>query len=202
MSKLFLVRHGSIKLNDVRRFWGKTDIELSDEGVRQAKAVRDRISEQKIDAVYTSTLKRTCATAEIIAAKHNLVITACPELNELNFGYVEGLTFDEIKRRYPELAKVLNDWNSRPEFPGGESFDELNTRVQKFLARLKVHKPDEKILIVAHAGSLRLIICNLLGISTQHWKQMQIDFASLSIVETFPRGSILSLLNDVSHLKS
>ena len=124
-----------------------------------------------------------------------------PELDEINFGWVEGLTFEEIKRLHPELAEVLNDWNAHPKFPGGESLDELNNRVQKFLKRLKKHKPEETILIVAHAGTLRLMICNLLGIDMKHWRQMQLDLASLSIMETYPQGAILSLLNDVSHLK-
>ncbi len=202
MPRLLLVRHGNTNLDNVKKFWGKTDVELSADGIRQAEKLRDRLATQRIDAIYASNLSRARLTAEIIASKHHLDITTRAELSEINFGLVEGLTFDEISQLYPELAETLSNWNTRPKFPGGESLDELNNRVQKFLKRLKKHKPEEAILIVAHFGTLRLIICNLLEIGLEHWQQMRLDLASLSIVETYPQGTILSLLNDVSHLKS
>ena len=201
MSKLFLIRHGETKLNSSQRFWGQTDVDLSAAGIRQARRLRNRLANEKIKTIYASNLKRVLATAEIIAAKHQLKITTCPELAEINFGFLEGLTFDEISQLHPELAKELSNWHVLPKFPGGESFDELNARVCEFLGRLEKHKPEETILIVAHSGSLRLLICNLLDIGLEHWRQILIDLASLSILETYPQGTILNLLNDVSHLK-
>lgn len=202
MTKLLLVRHGNTRLDNATRFWGKTEVQLNSDGIRQAQSLRDRLATQKIDAIYASNLGRARMTAEIIASKHRLDITTLAELEELNFGLVEGLTFDEIKRLHPELAETLSDWKIRPKFPGGESLDDLNNRVQKFLKRLDKHKPKETILIVAHSGTLRLIICNLIDISPEHWWQVKIDFASLSIVENYPQGTVLSLLNDVSHLET
>ena len=200
MAKLLLVRHGDNRLDGALRFWGKTDIELSAGGFRQAQKLRDRLAKQKISAVYTSNLSRSRHTAEVITSVHKLKVVTSEELDELNFGWVEGLTFDEIEKLYPEFAVVLADWRSRPRFPGGESLDELNRRVQAFLEKLRKHKPGETVLIVAHSGTLRLMICNLLGIGLEHWRQIQVDLASLSIVETYEQGALLSLLNDVSHL--
>lgn len=202
MSRLLLVRHGNTKLDNARRFWGRTDVELSNDGMKQAEKLRDRLATQPVNTIYTSALSRARRTAEIIASKHRLNITICAELNEINFGWVEGLTFEEISQRHPELSETMSDWRIRPAFPGGESLDELNCRVQAFLKRLEKHRPEETVLIVAHAGTLRLMICNLLEIELEHWRQMQLDLASLSMVETYPRGAILSLLNDVSHLRS
>ena len=132
MSRLFLVRHGNTKLNNAKRFWGNTDVPLSDEGIRQAEKLRDRLATDKINTIYASNLSRARLTAEIIASRHQMKITPCKELGELNFGWIEGLTFEEIKRLHPEFAEILSDWNTRPKFPGGESLDELNNRVQKF----------------------------------------------------------------------
>jgi alpha-ribazole phosphatase len=56
--------------------------------------------------------------------------------------------------------------------------------------------------VVAHGGPLRLMICSLMGIGIKHWLHIRIDLASLSIMETYPEGTILTLLNDTSHLKS
>lgn len=201
MSRIILVRHGNTKLNSGKRFWGKTDVTLSNFGIRQAEQLRDRLADEKIEAVYTSTLSRARLTAEIIASGHKCNITACDELNELNFGFVEGLTFEEIKRQYPDLGEVLSGFDTLVQFPGGESFTELDNRVQKFLETLHKYKPKETILIVSHSGTLRLMISHLLGIGIEHWRKIRLDMASLSIIETYPQGSILSSLNDISHLR-
>jgi len=200
MSKLLLVRHGNTKLNSAERFWGQTDVELSAQGIKQAERLRDRLSTQPIDSVYTSNLRRARVTAEIIASRRELKITSCAELGEINFGQVEGLTFSEISQRYPDLAEAMASWSQPSRFPGGEGPEELNSRVRKFLPRLAGHGPDETILIVAHAGTLRMLICNLLGLELGYWRRIRLDLASLSILETYPRGEVLSLLNDVSHL--
>ena len=202
MAKLLLVRHGNTKLNSTERFWGQTDVELSAEGIRQAEQLRDRLTTQKIDTVYASNLSRAMVTAQIIASRHQAKIITRDELGEINFGDVEGLTFNEISQLHPELAESMANWSVHPGFPGGETIDELNERVNKFLPELKKHPPEETVLIVAHSGILRLMICNLLVIEQEHWRQLRINLASLSILETYPRGAILSLLNDISHLDS
>ena len=201
MAKIILVRHGDTRLNSAQRFWGQTDVELSQEGLNQAERLRDFLTTVEIDAVYTSNLSRAADTAEIITSKHQVKITTCKELAEINFGDLEGLTFEEISRQHPEMAELLSTWSIRPRFPGGESVDELNKRVSKFLLRLRKHADEEVILIVSHAGVLRLMVCNLLGLGLQHWRQIRIDLASLSVVETYTQGAILSSLNNTSHLK-
>ncbi len=200
MSKLLLVRHGDTESGSTLRYWGQSDVKLSAVGLRQAERLSDRLATERIDAIYTSYLQRALVTAKVIASKHQANVITCPELNEVNFGKIEGLTFDEVSQLYPEVAKL---WVSRSlslEFPEGENFDKLNNRVSKFLSRLDKHAPEETILIVAHAGPLRLLVCHLLGLELRHWRQFRLDLASLSIVETYSQGVILNLLNDVSHL--
>jgi len=201
LARLLMARHGNTEGNSELRFWGQTDIALSTAGVRQAERLAHRLATEPIDAAYTSNLSRAVRTAEIIASRHMLTISVCPELGEINFGQLEGLTFDEISKQHPEQAKMLSDRALPPRFPGGESLAQLNERVNTFLSRLPQHPADQTILIVAHSGVLRLLICNLMGIDLRHWRQIRIDLASLSILETYPRTAILTLLNDVSHLQ-
>jgi len=200
VARLLLIRHGKTKLHKDDRFWGKTDIPLSNIGIKQAGQLRARLASEKIAAVYSSSLSRARVTAEIIAAGHKLGVQPCSELCECSFGYAEGLTYPEIKKLYPFLAEELNN-RTAVTFPGGESLDKLNQRVIAFLKRLEKHKPQDTVAVVAHGGPIRLIICNLLGFEQKHWQQLRVDLASLSIVDTYPRTSILSLLNDTSHLK-
>ena len=201
MSKLLLVRHADTEANSAERYWGSTDVRLSAAGLRQVERLRDRLATEKIDIIYSSDLQRTLVTAETIASGHNLAVITCTELREINFGKLEGLTFDEIHQSYPELTELLVGRSLALRFPGGESIEELNNRVSKFLNSLVKHTAEETILIVAHSAPLRLLLCHLLGIELQRWRQFRFDFASLSILETHPQGAILSLLNDVSHLR-
>ena len=200
MSKLLLVRHGNTKLNSAERLWGQTDVELSADGMRQAQRLCDRLAAQKIDAIYTSNLQRASVTAKIIASSHQADTVICPELREINFGKIEGLTFKEVSQLYPEVTRLWSKWSLALKYPGGESVTEFNNRVSKFLERLEKHTPEETILIVAHSAPLRLLICHLLGIDMRHWRQIRLDLASLSILDTYPQGAILNLLNDISHL--
>ena len=201
MSKLLLVRHGDTVLNSAQRFWGQTDVELSAAGLRQAERLRHRLAEQRIDVVYSSDLQRALVTARTIASGHQLEVIICPELRETNFGECEGLTFEEIIQLYPDMAEWWANWSLQLRFPGGERADEVNTRVTGFLDRLKKHAPEETILIVAHSAPLRMMICHLLGMELWHWRQFRLGLASLSILETYQQGAIISLLNDTSHLE-
>ncbi len=200
MARLLLIRHGQTKLHQADRFWGRTDIEMSDIGIRQAEQLRDRLGRYKIGTIYSSTLRRAISTAEIIASRHKVKVKPCEELCECSFGYAEGLTFKEISQKFPELAEKLGSGKA-VAFPGGESLEQLDIRVQSFLEKLTQLKPPATVAIVAHGGPLRLIICHLLGLGIEHWLQLRVDLASLSIVETYPGGTILNLLNDTSHLK-
>jgi len=200
LPRLLLVRHGETELKSSERLWGHTDVKLDTLGLKQAERLRDRLALEKIDAIYSSNLQRASVTAEIIASRRQLALVACAELREFNYGKVEGLTHEEINQLYPEFYKSMMQKIPNLRFPGGESVYQLNNRVSQFLDRLKKHTPEQTILIVAHFGLLRILLCRLLGIGIKRRWQIHLDLASLSILETNQQGVILSLLNDVSHL--
>lgn len=200
MSRLILVRHGDTELNSAERYWGSTDVRLSGAGLRQAERLRDRLATERIDAIYSSDLKRAMVTAETIASRHHLEVITCVELREMNFGELEGLNFSEISRLYPEVTKLWLERSPKLKCPGGDSIEDFNQRVSRFLPRLENHTPQETVLIVAHSGPLRSLLCYLMGIGPERRWQFRLDMASLSILATYPEGAIISLLNDVSHL--
>jgi len=201
LSRLLLVRHGNTELNSAQIFVGHTDVELSATGHWQVEKLRDRLSTEKIDVIYSSDLRRALGTAETIASPHRLEVIACPELREFDYGELDGLTFAEICRLHPEVAELCACWSLRLKFPGGESVDQLRQRVSGFLDRLQQHSPEQTVLVVTHGGLLRLMVCALLGIDLRHWGQINIDLASLSIVDTYPEAAVIGLLNDTSHLR-
>ena len=201
LSRLLLVRHGDIATDNTERFWGHTDIALNETGILQAERLAERLSKEPIDEIYTSDLSRAFQSAEIIASRYHLNITTSEKLREIHFGDIEGLTFEEVNRQYPELSKSWSDDDLHIRFPNGESFIELEERVSGFISEVNLHNRDCTILIVSHGGLLRMLICYVLGLNVKHWKQLCLDKASLSIVDTYPETALLSLLNDVSHLK-
>lgn len=201
--RLFLVRHGLTDHNSAGRFMGHTDAELSLEGFRQVEKLRARLAEEKLDVIYSSDLRRTMVTAEVIASAHkDIEIVRCPELREVNYGQAECLTFEEIKKQYPDLAQAIREFNCPSiKFPGGENWEAFTERALKFRDRLNAHKPDHKILIVSHGGPIRTLLCDIIGVGQAHWRTFRVDNASLSILDTYQQRVILSLLNDTSHLK-
>jgi alpha-ribazole phosphatase len=200
LSRIILVRHGDTAADSGRRYWGKTDVALSEEGLRQAERLRDRLAAEKIDVMYSSTLQRARITAATIASKHDLPVTFCPEIDEMNFGELEGLTWSEISERYPDFTAQWEKQLPPLRWPGGESIEEIVRRVGVFAESLKQHADGETALVVAHSGTLRTLICHLMGIDPVHRRQLRTDMASISILENHLLGANLLSLNDKSHL--
>jgi alpha-ribazole phosphatase len=200
LAKLLLVRHGETEQNSALRYWGRTDVGLGAMGLRQAEQLRDRLATEKMDCVYSSVMKRAVVTAQTIASLHRTEVVRCPELREIDFGKLEGLNFNEVSVQYPEIAHMWIHHDTELVYPDGESLPLLDQRIAEFKARLDKHAQNETILIVAHSGVLRTLICQVLGLEMKNRWNLRIDLASLSIVETYPNTAIMSLLNDTSHL--
>jgi len=195
--KLILTRHGETIENQKGIMQGHLPGHLSKQGVEQAKKLALRLKHNEIDAIYSSDLKRALNTAQIITSKHNLAVIPCKELREIDFGELEGMTFDEIQRYYPDWDGV----DSNESIPNGESLSQFASRIELFIARLVEQTDDKTVLVVAHGGSLQVLVCILLGINTKHWWQIRLYSASLTIVEGYPDAVVLSLLNDTCHLE-
>ncbi len=201
MTTLLLVRHGESEWNKVGRYQGHSDTSLSTTGVWQAERLRDRLAGQRIDAVYSSDLKRALDTAQTVVSKRNLVVVSCQELREISFGEFEGMTFKEIQQCYPGI-KWWDNQNMEVNIPGGETVGQLASRVGQFVPRLSQHMAEDVVLVVAHYGSLGMLACTLLGIGIEHWWQLRLSSTSLTVVEVYPGATVLSLLNDTHHLES
>lgn len=204
MARLILVRHGETEWNRLSRYQGQTDIELNETGIRQAHRAAERLARERVNAIYSSDLKRARQTAEIIAAKHEVgAVHESSLLREMHFGDFEGLTFDQIEERFQLIFSASPSWRSRGPHvraPNGESIADLAERLQRFWEELAKHGPEETLLIVAHGGPIQVLICHLLGIGLEHWWQIRLSGASISILDTYPQGTSLALLNSTSHL--
>jgi alpha-ribazole phosphatase len=122
------------------------------------------------------------------------------ELNEVNFGHIEGITFEEACGLYPDVTDLWRCGSVKLCFPGGESFQDFAQRVNTFLDRLKTHREEETVMLVGHGGPYKVLVCSLLGLPIEHYWQFRFEMASVSIIDIYPTGAMLGKLSDMSHL--
>lgn len=197
MTRVFLIRHGETQDEETGRvFKGTTDIPLSTKGVSRMKKAGEFLASFKLDAVYTSALSRCKDSGTFVASHHGLGIQVEPQLNEINFGRWEGQTFEEIKKSYPgELRAWLGDLENEAP-PEGETLPDAQKRVVRAFEGIVERHNGENCAIVAHAGTLRLILCHLLELRLSNMFKIGQDYGCINIVD-FRRNlsPLVSLIN-------
>ena len=203
MLKLLLVRHGETDWNAQGRYQGHSDLPLNPKGFKQVQQLAERLLPLQIDFVFSSDLQRALQTAQILVTGRETTIQTDPQLREMNFGLLEGVTFIEAMQRWPGMIeKWLQDHNQPPQ--GGEPIDAFDQRVSRFYDVLRQNFDQKTVLIVAHGGPLRKIIQLLLqtaASSSPAW-WINLDHASLSEFQVDPQTIIIDRLNDTGHLKN
>lgn len=204
MTKVILVRHGQTLWNLEMKYQGHCDVALTDKGIQQAELAANRLANEEVSAVYASDLNRAFKTAECIANKHNLGVTAIPELREINFGDWEGMTFEGISdptnsHWSEEMSKVFSH-PGEAQIPGGETFHEVKERAMAALKQLVAKHPNQTIVVVSHGGTIRTVLCDILDIHLNNiWKIKQ-DNTAINILEYYDDEVFVSLVNDAQHL--
>jgi broad specificity phosphatase PhoE len=155
---LFLVRHGENLANITREFsYKKVDYPLTELGVRQAEQTAAYFAGmndgQRIDAIFSSPLKRAVQTAEIVGAATGHDVTVIEELREINCGDFDGVPpTDAMWDHHDRILRSWRDGDHSARFPGGEDFHMLRARARTALARAVAGRSDQRLLIVAHGG--------------------------------------------------
>jgi len=200
-TRVFLVRHGATVLTAEDRFAGATNVQLSDEGRRQAGRLALRLANENITVVYASPLDRTVETASIIAAPHKLEVHKRDGLKEISHGHWEELTRKEVDLKFPEEAL---EWDKDPYTfapSGGESGLAVTARALPALIEIVRAHPGGKILVVSHKATIRLLISSLLGFDPRRFRDnLDQSPCALNIVDfkDITRAR-LTLFNDTSH---
>jgi len=238
VTTLFLVRHGETEGSETKRYKGSIDVPLSENGIEQIKRASafimasiqklgnaEKISglpgfrSSALSAIYCSPLGRALKSAEIIAAPHQLTPVVVSDLRERNFGIWEGMTFSEIRDKYPAEFEA---WAGNPLVYSpieGESTIEVRERAINALNKiLDYHRtkgtvpdlrteqsevvesglsPAQNIAIVAHGGVNRVVLCHVLGIPLENIFRIEQDNAAVNIIEFWDNYPVVKLLNGV-----
>lgn len=178
---IYLMRHGRIEQFRPRRYLGQTDLPLTLPGKRQAWQMHDLLKDIGFVKIFSSPLRRALETAAIVSGRRSWDIETIPALAEISLGTWEGLTVEEVRRRYPGQyeARGADLANYRP--PEGESFADLAARCLPVLTDLALENPGP-LLVVAHAGVNRVLLSRMQGLPLADLFAIPQDYGCLNIV--------------------
>jgi broad specificity phosphatase PhoE len=174
--RIFLLRHGATDWNLAQRCQGSTDLELNEVGLKQAEAAAINLSREKIDAIYSSHLKRAHQTAAAVSRFHNLTITIEESLRELDHGEIEGLTFAEIQATRPDFLRRWRETPADADIPGGERLLDVGKRAWDGLGRIvRRHRPEETLVVVSHNFPILAVICHITGTPLNQYRTFHLN---------------------------
>lgn len=199
--RLILARHGQTEWNKSYRFQGRTDVNLTDEGKRQAGLLALRLRSWPPDVIYTSPLSRAKFTASEIASQFGLQPVILPELEEINFGSWEGQSLISLEHDSPE---IYNRWRSDPFFnppEGGESWPQIEARLSRAVDII-LSGSHKRIVAVSHGGIMRALYAVIMGLDPHKTWYMDVANCSMSGIEIINGRRYLSFTNDSHHIMS
>lgn len=198
--KIYLIRHGRqcSKLCNV-------NVELSEEGRRQAELLGGRLSSMHIDALFSSNLIRAVETAEIANLAMGIEHKIYPELREISFGEMEGLSDEVIALRFAEFKVRQQEMQEDLPYPGGESATDVVARSMPVLYEI-AESGCQRAAIVTHGGVIRSLAAEILGMELSKVRVLGTSLENCSITELnyHPKQKRFTLerFNDYAHLEA
>ena len=171
MAHLILIRHGQTAWSATGQHTSSTDLDLTEEGERQARAIGAAVAGRALIAVLSSPRLRARRTAELAGLT---VTTVDPDLAEWDYGKYEGITTAEIHEQRP-------DWSLWTDgCPDGESPDDVGARQDRFLARVRPLLAEGDVAVVGHGHALRVLTARWLGLPVRDGALFTLDSGALS----------------------
>ena len=197
---ILLLRHGQTQMSVERKYSGRSDAPLTAAGVQQAAAAAKHLAGAGLSVIITSPLLRTVQTAQEVASITGAPIVTDDGFRETDFGAWEGLTFAEVRERWPaEVSAWLADPAVPP--PDGESFAEVSERVAGALQRVLADRAGQTVLIVSHVTPIKMLVTTALLAPPAALYRMHLDVAALCEIDWYADGpAVLRSFNDTGHL--
>ena len=200
---LFLVRHGETEANRQGLALGRADVPLNENGRKQATQLSAALSGDPIVAVYSSPLVRAVETAGPIAATHQqLPVQIEPRLIEMDIGDLDGLTFAQVRERYPRLLEL---WTSaegpRAAMPGGERLQDVQRRATEAMELIAKRHSGGGACLVTHNFVILAILADVLGIDLSGFRRLRHNVAAITTLELSRGRWRIVRLNDACHLR-
>jgi len=200
MAKLILARHGETVWNVEKVYRGRADVSLDEVGIKQAELLGKYLGNWKLEAIYSSPLRRALDTANIIARYQKIGVQIAEGLIDFDYGKWQSLPEQEVKRLYPAL---LNEWHNNPHkvrMPGGERLEDVRRRAIEVVNDI-LSKYQGSVVLVSHRVVNKVLICSLLGLDNSHFWNINQDVGGITIFNYVDGRFVLTRHNDTSHLR-
>ena len=198
---MYFLRHGETTYSQTGGYCGILDPDLTFEGTQMAEAFADNYRQLPWKAVYVSPMKRTIATAKPLCEAVGLDMQLRDGLKEINYGQWEDKTPEYVKEYH--LDDYIK-WMAEPAWnppTGGETAVEVASRAALVISEIEAKYPDGNVLVVSHKGTIRILLCSLLGIDLGRYRdRIDMPAASVSVVKFDTHGPLLQRLGDRAYL--
>ena len=182
MTEILFIRHGETDYNKKNLYYGHLNPGLNETGINQLKNTKKKLEEmnEKIDIVFSSDLKRCRQSLELLELDENIKKYFSEELRELNFGDIEGKSYDKIRKEFPYyIDEMKNNWKYF-KVKNGESVFELQNRIVKKIEEIIKNYQDKKILVVVHGGVIQSLISYYLTKNLDFYWNFKVDNGSIT----------------------
>ncbi len=187
---LILVRHGNTATTGKVLPGRSPGLNLSDEGVRQAEDVAERLAKtERIAAIYASPLERAQQTAAPLGRRLGMAIETSEHLLECDFGDWTGRELNELYK-LPEWIQIQRSPSSF-RFPNGESFVEMAGRMSKFVEVAQANHKGEIVIGFSHADPIKTLLCSALGMHLDMFQRLVIATCSVSAISYSSLGPLV-----------
>ena len=198
--RLILVRHGETDWNQQYRIQGQSDLPLNECGMAQAKSIALALKDERVEAIYSSPLRRALGTAEAINRFHQVKLVPLDELKELDVGELDGMHGTDLRIIYPAFFR---DWvtdAASTRLPGGESLTELQDRAWDAVEGV-LERNQSDLIVVSHFFVIISLLCKVLNLHLSEFRRFGITVGSISILEFNGKRTEMVSFNDTCHLE-
>lgn len=195
VTTLYLMRHGEVDERYHRIFGGTIDMELSATGRHQARVLAEFVDRYRFDRLYCSPMKRARATANPIEERQNLRAEIVDDLREVDFGEWTGKTWMRVAEEYRIDVFGWLDELEAGRVPGAESGQSFRERTHAAARAIVDQNRGKRVAVVCHGGVVRALLSALLEIPLPYFGRLDIEYASLSVVEVSQRKHEADLIN-------
>lgn len=187
--RVYLLRHGEVDYFDAQgRPYRPNDVPLNADGWRQAAAVAAVLAEVPFDRAVCSDLRRSVQTASVVLADKGPPLETRQELREIQPGRLANLQEGEIEAVFTGAFRPKDEGE---RFLGGETFGSLMARVRGCFQALLADRNWQHLLLVAHGGVNRVLLCDALGCGTAGFAGLEQDAGCLNILDVDEDGRCL-----------
>ncbi len=194
MTTFLLIRHAAHEAVDHTLSGQMAGVELSAQGLEQARQLAERLASLPVAGIYSSPLERAVQTAEILAGGLSMDVTCHAGLAEIDFGEWTGQRFEALA---PDPRwQHWNSFRSGAPLPGGGLMLEVQARAVAALACLHAQQPDAMLAVVSHGDVIKAIVAHYLGVPLDLFQRIEISPASVSVLALYDWGARVLRIND------